>query len=175
EQIDEAFEDLAATGNANRKREILRELFGRCATGREAAYLCKLIFRELRTGVQRGVVLFASAQAFERKAEEVQKCLLLVGDLGELAIKARRGELACATFELFHPIQFMLATAQEDAQQAAATMQGRTFFAEDKLDGIRAQVHKMGDRVEIYTRTMDRGDESFPEVVEAARRVPGEF
>src|SRR5439155_4265763 len=49
----------------------------------------------------------------------------------------------------------------------------------DKLDGIRAQVHKSGDgasaRITIYTRTMDRTDESFPDVVEAMRKIPGEF
>jgi DNA ligase-1 len=69
----------------------------------------------------------------------------------------------------------MLATAQEDAAEAAATMAGRTFFAEDKFDGIRAQVHKQGDQVIIYTRTMDRCDESYPDVVAAVRKLPGDF
>src|SRR6185503_2353207 len=63
----------------------------------------------------------------------------------------------------------------ETAEEAAKTIAGRTFFAEDKLDGIRAQVHKQGDRVAIYTRTMDRTDESFPDVVEAIRKLPGDF
>src|SRR5207302_4766208 len=98
-----------------------------------------------------------------------------VGDLGEVAILARRDRLASATFTLFHPIQFMLAAPQETAQAAADTMAGRTFFAEDKLDGIRAQVHKQGDRVAIYTRTMDRTDASFPDVVDAVAKLPGEF
>ena len=53
-------------------------------------------------------------------------------------------------------------------------MDGRPFYAEDKLDGIRAQVHKSGDGPDrpraIYTRTMDRTDASFPDVVEAVRR-----
>src|SRR5207248_10102566 len=59
------------------------------------------------------------------------------------------------------------------------TIAGRSFFAEDKLDGIRAQVHKQGDaehaRIAIYTRTMDRTDESFPDVVESIRKLPGDF
>src|SRR5207248_4259645 len=72
-------------------------------------------------------------------------------------------------------IQFMLATPQETADDAAATIAGRTFFAEDKLDGIRAQVHKSGERIAIYTRTMDRTDASFPDVVDAVAKLPGEF
>jgi DNA ligase-1 len=69
----------------------------------------------------------------------------------------------------------MLATPQETAEIAIKTMAGRNFFAEDKLDGIRAQIHKSADRIAIYTRTMDRTDESFPDVVEAVRKIPGEF
>jgi DNA ligase-1 len=36
-------------------------------------------------------------------------------------------------------------------------------------------VHKQGDRVAIYTRTMDRTDDSFPEVVEAMKKIDGDF
>ena len=55
-------------------------------------------------------------------------------------------------------------------------MDGRTFFAEDKLDGIRARcTSRRATRVAIYTRTMDRTDESFPDVVEAIRKLPGDF
>jgi DNA ligase-1 len=69
----------------------------------------------------------------------------------------------------------MLATPAEDAAQAADALDGKTFYAEDKLDGIRAQVHKSGERVVIYTRTMDRTDESYPDVVAAIEKVPGDF
>jgi DNA ligase-1 len=170
-----SFEDLAAIGNVQRKREILRELFSRCADPREAAYLAKIIFGDMRTGVQEGVLHYAIAQAFNREGAKVQRAQLLVGDLGEVAVLAKHDQLDSAKFRLFHPIQFMLATPQETAQDAAETMAGRTFFAEDKLDGIRAQVHKQGDRIVIYTRTMDRTEESFPDVVEAIRKLPGDF
>jgi DNA ligase-1 len=45
---------------------------------------------------------------------------------------------------------------------------------EDKFDGIRAQVHKRGSQVEIYSRTLDRVIE-FPELIEPIGRIPGEF
>lgn len=171
----EAFDDLAATGVQNKKREILLDLFGRCATGREATYLAKIIFRDMRTGAQEGIIQAAVAQAFDKKPADVQKCQLLVGNLEEVALLARQDELGCAAFRLFHPIQFMLATPQETPADAEKTMDGRPFFVEDKLDGIRAQVHKQGDRVAIYTRTMDRTDESCPEVVEAMKHIEGDF
>jgi DNA ligase-1 len=180
QEISRAFDDLASTGNQERKREILRGLYWRCVDGREAAYLSKIIFSEPRTGVREGVLHYAIAEAFGRDGAAVNRAQLLLGDLGEVAVLAKHDRLAEARFTLFHPIQFMLATPQETAADAAETIGGRTFFAEDKLDGIRAQVHKSadgtsGDRIAIYTRTMDRTDESFPDVVAAIRKIPGEF
>jgi DNA ligase-1 len=170
-----AFEDLARTGNTQHKREILRDLFSRCTNPREAAYLAKIIFGDMRTGVQEGVLVDAIARAFERDRSAVQRAHLLVGDLGEVAVLAKHNALATASFKLFHPIQFMLATPQETSQDAVKTMEGKTFYAEDKLDGIRAQIHKQGDRIAIYTRTMDRTDGSFPDVVDAVRKIPSDF
>jgi DNA ligase-1 len=175
EQIASAFDQLAATGNAERKRGILRVLFSCCIHPREAAYLAKLLFREMRSGARDGILQAAIAQAFDKGLSQIQRCQLLVGDLDEVAVIAKRDALDAATFRLFHPIQFMLATPHETAELAAETLGGRTFFAEDKLDGIRAQVHKSESRIAIYTRTMDRIDESFPDVVSALEKLPGEF
>ena len=175
-----AFDELAGTGVRDDKRDVLLRVFNRCATGREAAYVAKVIFGDLRTGVQEGVLHAAIAEAFARDGKTVQRCQLLVGDLGEVAVLAKHDACGTAEFRLFHPVQFMLATPQETPDAAAATMDGRPFFAEDKLDGIRAQVHKSGGtgpdaRVAIYTRTMDRTDASFPDVVGALRGLPGDF
>ena len=175
QEMADAFDDLARTGVVQRKREILRRLFTRCMHPREAAYLTKIIFGDMRTGVQEGVLQAAVAQAFEKPLSKIQRTQLLVGDLDQVAVLAKRNELESARFKLFHPIQFMLATPQETAEIAIKTMSRRSFFAEDKLDGIRAQIHKSADRIAIYTRTMDRTDESFPDVVETVRKIPGEF
>jgi DNA ligase-1 len=180
QELADAFDDLAAKGSWDNKHEILRNLFIRCTRKREAAYLAKVIFGDMRTGVQEGVLQAAVAQAFGRPLAAIQRCQLLVGDIDEVAVLAKNDRLDVAKFRLFHPIQFMLATPQETPEEAAETMAGRAFHAEDKLDGIRAQVHKSGGvghaaRVAIYTRTMDRTDASFPDVVEAVARLPGEF
>ena len=170
-----AFDALADTGLAERKRELLAELFARCTDRREAAYVAKIIFGDLRTGVQEGVLEAAVAAAFDKPLPTVRRALLMVGDLDAVAVLAKNDQLDTAVFTLFHPIQFMLATPQESAEVAAATLAGRAFVAEDKLDGIRAQVHKDGDRLAIYTRTMDRTDASFPDVVAALSKLPGSF
>jgi DNA ligase-1 len=174
-----SFDDLATTGVWENKRTLLLDLLLRCTSGREAAYVTKIIFGDLRTGVQEGVLQGALARAFAKPLADIQRCQLLVGDLDEVAVLAKNDALAVATFRLFHPIQFMLATPQETPEDAEKTLGGRSFFVEDKLDGIRAQVHKSGEgasaRIAIYTRTMDRTEDSFPDVVAALSKIPGEF
>ncbi len=175
--MEAAFDALATTGNQARKRELLAGLFRRAADGRQAAYLAKVILGDMRTGVKAGVIEAAVAQAFGRPAQAVRRAHLLLGDLDDVAVLARHDRLAEAAFRLFHPVQFMLATPQETAADAAAAVAKAGeggFLCEDKFDGIRAQVHKQSGRVEIYTRTLDRIDESFPDVVQAVTRINGD-
>ncbi len=177
--VADAFDALASTGNFAEKRDAVRGLLARCRTPREAAYVGKVIFGDLRTGAREGVLLAAVAEAFGREFDAVRRAQLLVGDLDEVAVLAKEDRLAEATFQLFHPIQFMLASPLETPADAAARLEGSEllskFIAEDKLDGVRAQVHKSGDRLAIYTRTLDRSDESYPDVVEELLRVPGDW
>ena len=192
----DTFDALAETGNFEAKQSILRAALDRLRTPREAAYLAKILFGDLRTGVREGALQAAVAEAFGRDLPAVQRAHLLVGDLGEVAQLARHDRLAAAAFTLFHPVQFMLAIPVEDAAEAASRVGSRskgvggedaiadpsthnllptTYSSEDKLDGIRAQIHKSADRLAIYTRTMDRADASFPDVLAAVARLPGEF
>ena len=173
--LDSAFAALAETGNVERKRAMLVELFARCAAGREATYAAKIMSGEMRTGLKEGILQAAVAHAFAVTLADVQRCQLLVGDLDEVAVLAKHTALATARFRLFHPIQCMLAAAVESPADAVAAADGRTLWAEDKLDGIRAQIHKSPAGVAIYTRDLARIDAAFPDVAAAAAALPGEF
>jgi DNA ligase-1 len=72
---------------------------------------------------------------------------------------------------LFHPLKFMLATAAADLSDVARTMP-EEFFVEDKFDGIRAQAHTRGQRVALYTRTLDEVTHRFPELVAPLAGLP---
>jgi len=169
------FVDLAQTGEHEAKRAILTTLFAACTKPREIAYLVKIILSDLRTGVREGVLAAAVGQAFGKTLSQIQQAQFLIGDLEEVALLARNDRLADAKFTLFHPIQFMLATPKETAEDLVVAFEGNAFWAEDKLDGIRAHVHKDDSRLAIYSRTMDRIDESFPDVVADLSRLPGAF
>ncbi len=68
------------------------------------------------------------------------------------------------------PLSPMLAASAVDLPTAL----GRTGPAavEAKLDGVRIQVHRDGEDVAVYTRTLDEITDRLPEVVEAVRALP---
>ena len=154
---------LSETRGTKNKKIVLVEALRR-ATPLEAKYLVKLLVGDLRIGLQEGLVEDAVARAFDRPLAAVARVNMLVGDIGEAALRARRGELAGGAMRLFHPLKFMLATAAADAADVARTMPAE-FFVEDKFDGIRGQAHVEGDRVALYTRTLDEVTHRFPELV----------
>jgi DNA ligase-1 len=178
-ELDAGFDRLAATTAPAEKRDVLRRLLGRVVHPREAAYLCKIVLADLRSGAAEGVLQAAVAEAFGAAPNDVRRAQFLLGSLDAVAVLARHGRLGEARFTLFHPVQFMLATPRATSGELVEAFDGRAFVAEDKLDGIRAQVHKEGEgdaaRVAIYTRTLDRIDASFPDIAATARRIPGTF
>jgi DNA ligase-1 len=158
-------------GTKNKKTLLVGALA--CATPLEAKYLVKLLVGDLRIGLKEGLVEDATARAFGRALADVARVNMLTGDIGETALRARRGELEGVAMRLFHPIKFMLATAAENVSDVARTMP-EEFFVEDKFDGIRGQAHVQAGRVALYTRTLDEVTHRFPELIEPLRRLPSD-
>jgi DNA ligase-1 len=157
-------ERLSETRGTKNKKALLVESLSR-ATPAEAKYLVKLLVGDLRIGLKEGLVEDSIARAFGRALAQVAQVNMLTGDIGETAVRARRGELEGVAMRLFHPIKFMLATAAEDLADIARTMP-EEFYVEDKFDGIRGQAHVQAGRVALYTRTLDEVTHRFPELIE---------
>src|SRR5882724_9526318 len=158
---------LSETRGIKNKTGLLTTVLGH-ATPLEAKYLIKLLAGDLRIGLREGLVEDAIARAFERPLAMVAQVNMLLGDIGETAVRARANELQDVNMRLFHPIKFMLATPAADLADVARTMPDE-FFVEDKFDGIRAQAHTKDGRVAIYSRTMDEITHRFPELVSPLR------
>ena len=163
-------ERLSETRGTKNKRALLTAALAH-ATPSEAKYLVKLLVGDLRIGLKEGLVEDALARAFGRALADVARVNMLSGDIGETAVRARRGELEGVEMRLFHPIKFMLATAAESVDDVARTMPGE-FYVEDKFDGIRGQAHVQAGRVALYTRTLDEVTHRFPELVEPLKLLP---
>jgi DNA ligase-1 len=76
-----------------------------------------------------------------------------------------------ARLSLFHPLTCMLASPVADEAEALARM-APPVWVEDKYDGIRAQLHKQGAEVRLYSRELRDISDQFPEVVRAASSLP---
>ena len=160
---------LSETRGIKNKTGLLTTVLGH-ATPLEAKYLIKLLAGDLRIGLREGLVEDAIARAFERPLAAVAQVNMLLGDIGETAVRARQNDLENVSMRLFHPIKFMLATPAADLADIARTMPNE-FFVEDKFDGIRAQAHIQDGRVAIYSRTMDEITHRFPELVEPLKSL----
>ncbi|MEA2176228.1 MAG: ligase 1 [Blastocatellia bacterium] len=161
ESLIESLSEMKGTKN---KKALLASVLAR-ATPLEAKYLVKLLVGDLRIGLKEGLVEDSIARAFERKLSHVAQANMLLGDIGETAVRARRDCLHDISMRLFHPLKFMLATAAADLSDIARTMPTDGFLVEDKFDGIRAQAHTAQGRVALYSRTMDEVTHRFPELV----------
>ena len=139
----------------------------------EAKYFIKIATSELRIGLKESLVEEAIAACYEQPLATVQRANMLTGDISETLRLAATGRLADVRLELFRPISVMLASPVETAADLVATFPSGALV-EEKFDGIRAQAHKRGTRVEIYSRTLDRVTE-FPELFAPIRRIPGDF
>ena len=164
---------LSETRGIKNKTAILVNVLSR-ATPLEAKYLIKLLAGDLRIGLREGLVEDAIARAFERPLASVAQVNMLLGDIGETAVRARANDLAGVNMRLFHPIKFMLATPAADLSDIARTMPDQ-FFVEDKFDGIRAQAHAKDGRVAIYSRTMDEITHRFPELINPLNEIGVDF
>ena len=139
----------------------------------EAKYFIKLCTSELRIGLKESLVEEAIAQCYDQPLASVQRANMLTGDISETLRIAAAGNLAEVQLELFRPISVMLASPVENASDLIATFPTGALV-EEKFDGIRAQVHKRGAQVEIYSRTLDRVTE-FPELLAPIRKIPADF
>lgn len=161
---------LSETRGIKNKTGLLVTVLSR-ATPLEAKYLIKLLAGDLRIGLREGLVEDAIARAFEQPLAQVSQVNMLLGDIGETAVRARANDLQGVNMRLFHPIKFMLATPAADLADIARTMP-EEFFVEDKFDGIRAQAHTKEGQVAIYSRTLDEITHRFPELVPPLRDLP---
>ena len=162
------------------KKELLEARLARL-TPLEAKHLVNILTGELRIGLKEGLVEEAIAAAFGAALEEIKEGNMLLGDIGEVAVRAAHGRLAGTEPRLFTPIKPMLASPEPTAEaiwerlaEAGNGTGTPVAWVEDKFDGIRAHLHRGAERVEIFTRDLKRVTGQFDEVANRARMMKEE-
>ncbi|WP_329561681.1 ATP-dependent DNA ligase [Kitasatospora sp. NBC_01266] len=176
-QVDAALTGLAAvrgTGAQAERRRLLVALLG-AATEPEQEFLIRLIGGEVRQGALDALAVDALAVASTAPADQVRRAVMLGGTLGAVArALLADGPDALARFGLTvgRPVLPMLAHTARSVEEALDRL--GPCAVEEKLDGIRIQVHRDGPAVRIFTRTLEEITDRLPEVVAAALTLPAE-
>src|SRR6266849_1185831 len=134
-------------------------------------FFIKIISGEMRIGLSEGLVEAAIAQAFDVPITQVKRVHLVTGDIGETAVRCKRGEFEASKITPFQPVRFMLASPVETPQEAFTRMGADSVWTEEKYDGVRCQLHRQDSRIELFSRDLKETTGSFPELIEAAPRI----
>ena len=160
QELSGLFHDLLEVSSRVDKIELLQKMWIKMHPV-EVKYSIRMLGQgSLRIGFETKSVISSIAKAFGCEKESVRYAHMITGSIGKTAVLAREGRLDEAEFKLFHPLSFMLASPIES--RSVATLSD--YIAEEKFDGMRAQVHISDNRVEIYSRDLNEITRSFPEV-----------
>ncbi|MFN1834549.1 ATP-dependent DNA ligase [Balneola sp. MJW-20] len=161
-EVSEYFEQLYKVSSRDDKQQILREAWSQMHPV-EVKYFIRILGQgSLRIGFETRSVVNAIASAFSKEADEVRYAHMITGSLGKTAVLAREDKLDNASFRLFHPLSFMLASPIE----SRAVSKYEHYVAEEKFDGMRCQVHVSGNEVRLFSRDLNDITHSYPEVID---------
>jgi DNA ligase-1 len=183
-RIEEVFAGLrtlaqtAGKGAIEKRMASLSDLLTR-VDGVSAKYVVRIVLGNLRLGIGDATVLDALARAKwndGKKRKVLEGAYNRTSDLGLIAKTifqqpgAQEAEQAVAALsvQVGKPIRSQLAERLPTPEAIIAKM--GTVEAQYKYDGLRTQIHKDGDHVTIFSRSLEDMSHMFPELIEATRK-----
>lgn len=167
EEVQALFDRIRLARGLSSKSAMLTQAF-RGLSAMSGQYVVKILTGDTRLGLKEGLLEEALAEAFSRTADLIREAHMLSGDLGETARRALDGTLLETAMRPFQPVRVMLASPEETAAAVWTRLvpdnPGQVWL-EDKYDGIRAQLHRTAERVEIYSRDLRGMEREFPEIL----------
>nr|WSY58059.1 ATP-dependent DNA ligase [Streptomyces sp. NBC_00886] len=165
---------VSGAGSQAERVRLVGELMG-AATADEQRFLFGLITGEVRQGALDAVAVEGLAEATGAPSTGVRRAVMLAGSLQTVAeALLADGPAALDRFRLTvgRPVLPMLAHSATSVAEAVEKL--GDCAVEEKLDGIRVQVHRDGQVVRLYTRTLDDITDRLPELTSAALELRGE-
>ncbi|MFF2513243.1 ATP-dependent DNA ligase [Streptomyces sp. NPDC058086] len=164
---------VTGTGSQAERRRLMDALRA-AATEDEQRFLFGLLTGEVRQGALDAVAVEGLAEATGAPAADVRRAVMLAGSLQTVAralLTDGPGALDDFRLTVGRPVLPMLAHSATSVSEAVEKL--GACAVEEKLDGIRVQLHRDGDDVRIYTRTLDDITDRLPELTSAAMELQG--
>ncbi|MBI5224141.1 ATP-dependent DNA ligase [Candidatus Micrarchaeota archaeon] len=177
EYVFETFQKISkasGSGSQELKIKLLVELLNN-SDPLEARYIIRFVNGSLRLGVGDPTILDAisvSHAGNKSMREQLERAYNVCSDLGLIAKSFFTSPSSIASFHVspFKPLMPALAERLNTPKEIIEKL--GECIVENKYDGFRMQCHKSGDRVEMYSRKLERMTPMLPEVVEAIRNLP---
>ena len=164
--VQQYFEQLYRAKTRAEKEEILWDVWSKM-TPVEIKYFIRMLSQgSLRIGFEGRSVVASIAAAFGQDSDDVRYAHMITGSIGKTALLASQNRLHTAQFQMFQPLSFMLASPIESRSVENLDQ----YIAEEKFDGMRAQLHVDGDQIKIFSRDLNDITRSFPDVVSFFRK-----
>lgn len=162
---------VTGAGSQKKRAQMVKEILNDVSPC-EAKYIARIILEETRVGFREGNLEAAVAKAFNIPLDLVRRANMLLSNIGEVAIAARKGKAAIeqVQFHPFRPIRVMLAEKADTVESALEYHQGE-LSVEFKLDGARTQAHRVGSQVKLYSRRLNDISEAFPNICQALQNL----
>lgn len=168
--IEKVYRNLVSMAEISGKRaqqkkiDILMELLS-AASPQEAKYIARTVLEELRVGVGEGTIKDAISESFVIPKEVTERAHMLTNDMGLVAQVAKNeGEQGLRKLSLKpgKPVKPMLAQLSPGIEVSIAEM--GWALCETKYDGIRVQIHRHGEEIDIFTRRLENIGHAIPEI-----------
>ncbi|TRZ80372.1 MAG: ATP-dependent DNA ligase [Nitrosopumilales archaeon] len=141
------------------------------ATPTEGGFIAKIITSNLRLGIADYTILDALSVAYTGSKENrpiLEHAYNVCSDLGKVSYAVSKdgiNSLKDFQVKIFSPIRPMLAERVKSPQEAQEKM-GLEFASEYKLDGERVQIHRQGEKIILYSRSLENITNYYPDIVE---------
>ena len=178
--IDDVFEELRAIAHTSGKGAVESKSARLVSLLRQvdsvsAKSVVRILLGNLRMGIGDATVLDALAKVRwndAKKRKLLEGAYHKVSDLGLIArtlwehpeVEEAQRVIAAMDIQVGKPVHSQLAERLPTAEAIIAKM--GTVVAQYKYDGLRAQIHKDGEHVTIFSRNLEDQSHMFPELIE---------
>ncbi|MCK5043426.1 ATP-dependent DNA ligase [Candidatus Pacearchaeota archaeon] len=163
--------ELEGKGTVNKKILLITELLT-SASPLEALYLVRTIIGDLRIGVQESTIREALTKAFfkggKKESAKIQNAIDKSNDIAvvfDVAKKGKLKDLEKISLQIGKPIKAMLAQKVTTIKDGFKAL-GQPCAIEYKYDGFRLLIHKNGEDISLFTRSLENVTKQFPEVID---------
>ncbi len=176
DEVYSAIEEIAEIKGEDsfvRMSNVLKGLLLR-ASPVEAKYLIRTLLGNIQAGFSQGLMEDAIARAFGVSKAKLERALMYLPDVGEIAAIAQQGDKALdkVDIELLRPVRPMLASHASSLEEIFEEF--KEFALEIKYDGIRVQAHKKDEEIKIFTRRLRDITSAVPDLVEKLKQIKAE-